>query len=383
MSAKSEIEILLFDDHAPLVKSTVRDLEEHGYRVVGVTDPKGALELIKEDRKRFGVALLDILYQKDSTAAGPRDPPVGLEMLRELTQEGGAAKVIMWSQTTDLNHAIEAINAGALAFRPKTAEPEDVFLYVENAVQAAYAELVRRRDFERLADLQAGLMSRQQSATKVFKMTADCRPSPGMEVSGDFYRYLDFGPERRGVFLGDVMGHGLASAFVTGMVFTMFAGTPVEDLSAAGFLRLLHKKLWSLFGERGEIQYIAAAFCLFDDSDSTFRYAILGQTPPLFLWRTSEGRCEVLNERSRLLGAIKEFDLESFPTVKMEQGDRLVLCTDGVANFDSDRRGSTEKIQSIIEENAASTDDEVSSMILAAEDSGEDDKTVIVVSLIG
>ncbi len=60
--------------------------------------------------------------------------------------------------------------------------------------------------------------------------------APAADITGDFYDYVDLGPGRVGILLGDVSGHGIEAAIVMGMarkslsIFARSAAGPAEAL---------------------------------------------------------------------------------------------------------------------------------------------------------
>jgi serine phosphatase RsbU (regulator of sigma subunit) len=151
------------------------------------------------------------------------------------------------------------------------------------------------------------------------------------EVGGDYYDFLNLGPGRLGLVLGDISGKGMAAAL---LMANLQANLRSQYATAwdepEKFLRSVNR----LFHENTiESAYATLFFAQYDDRQQRLRYANCGHYSAL-LFRAS-GEVERLHSTSTVLGLFGEWECE----VKEEQlvpGDTLLLYTDGVTeSFDT------------------------------------------------
>jgi anti-sigma regulatory factor (Ser/Thr protein kinase) len=123
--------------------------------------------------------------------------------------------------------------------------------------------------------------------------------------------------------MGDVMGHGLASAAIMGQLRTAVRMLAAQDLRPDQLLRRLDD-LSRRFGE----DYIATClYLVYDPVARRCRLANAGHVPPVLV--SPGGRSAVVEVPSGVPIGVGggAFETIEFP---VEDGSRLVLCTDGL-----------------------------------------------------
>ncbi|HEV8559188.1 MAG TPA: response regulator transcription factor [Actinophytocola sp.] len=119
------IRVLIVDDHK-LVRQGLRFLleQEDGIEVVGeCADGTAAIQAVRTLEPT--VVLLDLFMP------GPN----GISVLTEIKQDRPATEVLMLTSSTDDEHLIAAVRAGALAYLPKTAGVDQVVASVRAAAR--------------------------------------------------------------------------------------------------------------------------------------------------------------------------------------------------------------------------------------------------------
>ena len=157
---------------------------------------------------------------------------------------------------------------------------------------------------------------------------------PSMIVSGDFFDVLDIADDRAGLFICDVMGHGVRAALVAAIVRS--AVTEFRSLwTRPGELMVaINRALLGAFAN-SEITLFASAFCLVADlGRGQLRYASAGHPSPLHYTRASTGGTATA---SPLMGtrsgpALGLFDAARYETIrrKLSPRDVVLLFTDGL-----------------------------------------------------
>lgn len=176
------------------------------------------------------------------------------------------------------------------------------------------------QELETARHIQSSLLPRRMP--EVRGLAIDARYLPMADVGGDLYGFLAMDPERLGILVADVSGHGVPAALIASMVKVALAAQAehASDPAAvlAGMNRILHGNL-----ERG---FVTAAYLYMDTG--TAAYASAGH-PPLLIWREAEGRVEEVRQESLPLGRFREAGYRN-EELRVSPGDRLLLYTDGV-----------------------------------------------------
>jgi len=174
------------------------------------------------------------------------------------------------------------------------------------------------QELETARRIQSSLLPRRMP--EVRGLTVAARYLPMADVGGDLYDFLAADPERVGILVADVSGHGVPAALIASMVKIALAAQAehASDPAAvlAGMNRILHGNL-----ERG---FVTAAYIYIDAGTAT--YASAGH-PPQLVWH--EGQVEELRQESLPLGRFRRAEYRN-GELRLSPGDRLLLYTDGV-----------------------------------------------------
>lgn len=176
---------------------------------------------------------------------------------------------------------------------------------------------------------------------------------PAADIGGDFIHTWTDDSERFHVALIDVTGHGLASAMSVARIHGEIERLRDEhpDDGPARLLKRLNRYFHRLL-VRHEL-YASATMISLDPHSGELRYASAGH-PPVFI-RSRSGIRE-LDSTTMLLGAVDDATFgEEEVVVRLEEGDRIVLYTDGAyeaRNPKGDRFG-LERLRDILRRPAA------------------------------
>ena len=136
---------------------------------------------------------------------------------------------------------------------------------------------------------------------------------PTGAVGGDFFHVLPLSDTEAGVFICDVMGHGVRAALVTAIQRAL-----VEELAGLGrqpgeFLTHINQALLSILRRTRTPMFASAFYLYLNAATGELRYANAGHPKPLHL-RRSEGRVDVLASNGArpgsALGVFESCDLQ-------------------------------------------------------------------------
>jgi serine phosphatase RsbU (regulator of sigma subunit) len=155
----------------------------------------------------------------------------------------------------------------------------------------------------------------------------------GVELGGDFYDLFRARGEGWAAVIGDVQGKGPDAAAVTALArHTLRAAAAYED-RPGGVLGLLHRALREQSAER----FLTVAYAHLSLVGERVRLELACGGHPLPLVLHPDGVVEPVGRLGTLLGTDIEPQLNDV-TVELEQGDVLVLYTDGVTEVRRRRR---------------------------------------------
>ena len=204
-------------------------------------------------------------------------------------------------------------------------------------------ELRRKEDAEKLEaerrvtqeleiarQVQARLFPQIQPELKTVEYAGICLQA--RQVGGDYFDYLNLGPERLGLVIGDVSGKGIAAAL---LMANLQASLRSQSSLAVDQPQALLRSVNRLFYDNtSDSAYASLLFADYDDPTRRLRYANCGHLAGLLLRR--DGNVERLESTGTLLGLFKEWDC-SMGEQELFPGDVLALYTDGVTEASNDR----------------------------------------------
>ena len=167
---------------------------------------------------------------------------------------------------------------------------------------------------------------------------------PTGAVGGDFFHVLPLSNTEAGVFICDVMGHGVRAALVTAIQRAL-----VEEMAGMGrepgeFLTHINRALLSILRRTRTPMFASAFYLYMNAATGELRYSNAGHPKPLHV-RRSDNRVEVLGSNGGRPGsALGVFENAIYKTLHAEAkpGDLILMFTDGI--FEVEGRGTNTSI---------------------------------------
>jgi serine phosphatase RsbU (regulator of sigma subunit)/predicted enzyme related to lactoylglutathione lyase len=201
---------------------------------------------------------------------------------------------------------------------------------VRRSLELRRQEHAEKLEFERRAaqeleiakQVQARLSPQIQPRLRTVEYVGMCLPA--RQVGGDYFDFLNLGPQRLGLIVGDVSGKGIAAALLmANLQASLRSQSAVAFDDPEALLRSVNRLFYDNTSDNA---YASLLFAEYDDSTCRLRYANCGH---LSLLLRRDGNVEQLESTSTLLGLCKEWDC-SMREQELPPGDVLVLYTDGV-----------------------------------------------------
>ncbi|WCE00567.1 SpoIIE family protein phosphatase [Streptomyces sp. HUAS 31] len=146
-------------------------------------------------------------------------------------------------------------------------------------------------------------------------------------VGGDWFDSVKLPGARTALVVGDVMGHGLNSAAMMGQLRTAVQTMAALDLPPAQLLRNLD----DLAQRLGDTYLATCLYAVYDPIAGELHIANAGHIPPVLV-RAGDGRSELLDLPTGAPIGVGGVPFEAV-RVRVQPGDRLVMCTDGLVEM--------------------------------------------------
>ena len=236
-----------------------------------------------------------------------------------------------------------------------------------------------QRELEVATRIQLSILPASFPDSANFRVAA--RYVPMTSVAGDFYDFIVADDRQAGLLIADVSGHGVPAALIASMV--KLAATSQRG-NAADPSSVLTGMNAALFGNT-QNQFVTAAYVHLNVESRELRYSAAGH-PPMLLLRN--GNVQAVTENGLMLAA---FDFATYSNVahKLQQGDRLLLYTDGIieaANRNGEFFGH-DALCLLLQQTARLAPSEAADRVIASVQqwaaTQDDDLTVLVCDYVG
>ncbi len=160
------------------------------------------------------------------------------------------------------------------------------------------------------------------------------RFSPKGAVSGDFYDFAALSETNAGVFICDVMGHGVGAALVTAVIRGMLVEMARAMSDPSEVLAQINRALVPIMRHAGAPMFASAFYMTADAASGEIQFANAGHPNP-FVVRRDLGQIERIGSEAHgpALGLMQE---SSYQTGRrtLAQHDLVMMFTDGIFEVD-------------------------------------------------
>lgn len=343
-TVEGPVRVLLVEDNtgdARLIREFIIDSGGSAFEVEWVKRLDAAIERLRD--QAIGVVLLD-LSLPDSR---------GIETFLKLHASAPTIPVVVLTGMADETLAVQAVHEGAQDYLVKGQGDGRLLVRalryaVERSAIAQqlsrYAEELRRKNAQMEADIHMAREIQQVFLPQqypVFPPTSSPEKSalrfhhryqPAAEVGGDFFAVFPISDSAAGVFICDVMGHGLRAALITAVLRGLVEELKPVAADAGKFLTEINRGLHAILRRTDQVMMATAFYALVDAREGEVRFASAGHPSPL-LARRRAGKVQALDELDPRHGpAMGLFEKSIYPAGRcvLEEGDLIVLFTDGL-----------------------------------------------------
>jgi sigma-B regulation protein RsbU (phosphoserine phosphatase) len=201
---------------------------------------------------------------------------------------------------------------------------ENARLY--QAVRRQEAQL--EKDIAMAREVQLRLLPREAPSHPHADMAV--RFLPARSIGGDLYDFLDYGPNRTAIVLGDVSGKAAPAALFAALVSGIMRAAAAQLPEPAAMMALLNDWLQE---RKLDSQYVTLLFALWNDENQTLQVANSGAVQPLFC---GAGESVVVRAEGFPLGLFPDVTYEEF-SVATQPGDVIIFISDGILDAEDDK----------------------------------------------
>jgi serine phosphatase RsbU (regulator of sigma subunit) len=176
---------------------------------------------------------------------------------------------------------------------------------------------------------------------------------PAGPVSGDFFHVCRISDHQAGVFVCDVMGHGVRSAMITAAMRALVEQTQADASHPGELLERLNHSLCAILRQNDETIYATAVYLVIDTADLEICWASAGHPCPLLVREQAVTPLALAKDkRGKVLGLLESATYQTGEST-LEAGDRLLLYTDGISEvFAGDKEFGVEGVTRVLREQA-------------------------------
>jgi sigma-B regulation protein RsbU (phosphoserine phosphatase) len=151
---------------------------------------------------------------------------------------------------------------------------------------------------------------------------------PARTIGGDLYDFLDYGPGRTAIVLGDVSGKAAPAALFAALVSGIMRSTAAHAPDPAEMLASLNDAMQE---RKLDSQYVSLLFALWNDDDRTLRVANSGAVQPVVC---RQGQSITIKAEGFPLGLFPDVTYDEI-AVPTEPGDAIVFVSDGILDAEN------------------------------------------------
>jgi sigma-B regulation protein RsbU (phosphoserine phosphatase) len=255
---------------------------------------------------------------------------------------------ILLSGFSEPSELVKAVRAGIHSYILKPWDQDYLISELDKAMEYYRMRDENRQNARRLeeelrwaGEMQRSFLKANAPRRQGLEIKVSYRPLPNLHCGGDYYDVIYVGADRYLLLIGDVEGHGVRGAFVTGILKAVIYSEYVKDrvdkdLSPAAFLAWLNDRM--LQGPGGSANLLITFFAgMLDLRSRRFTYSNAGQNRPFLVRGGKAIELHLTGPAFGMSGGIayREEGLD------LLDGDLLFLYTDGLSEVGAARDGAS------------------------------------------
>ena len=205
---------------------------------------------------------------------------------------------------------------------------------------------------------------------------------PARTIGGDLYDFVEYGPGRMAIVLGDVSGKAAPAALFAALVSGIMRSAAQQRPEPARMLATLNNTIQE---RKLESQYVTMLFALWNDDSRTLQVANSGAVQPILC---RQGHSSTVRAEGFPLGLFPNANYDEL-NVATEPGDVIVFVSDGILDAENAQREmyGPERLSELLSSRGEQSAQEIADAILndvsrfQGEQERFDDETIIVLRI--
>ncbi|WP_100065251.1 PP2C family protein-serine/threonine phosphatase [Miniphocaeibacter massiliensis] len=238
-----------------------------------------------------------------------------------------------------------------------------------------------RKELDAARNIQRGILPEKGNHNGLL---VEYKYIPSQFLSGDMFDVIKIDDHRVGVYIADVVGHGLSSSLIT-----MFIRQTVRYLIKGKKIANPNKVLRNLIARFEELQladniYFTIFYGVFDTRTNEYKYANAGHNAiPIKIG--IDGKIELLEGKGLPISLIFTKGKYVENTINLQKGERILFYTDGITetkDYFNELFGIDNLINTIKKNNLNLLDDIVNSVSMYRWGAQEDDIALLLIERV-
>lgn len=208
------------------------------------------------------------------------------------------------------------------------------------------------------------------------------------ETGGDYFDFIDVTSGLNAhtlIAVGDVMGHGVASALLMASARAALRAHAPEHMDLAELLRRVNRVL---AGDARHNRFMTLALIVIDPVHGTARWASGGHDPTI-VFHVATGAFTELEGSGIPLGIMADAEYQQYEAQGLARGDVLMIGTDGIweSRNPAGEFYGKDRLRDLMREHAAKSAKEIAALVqkslvaFRGREGSEDDVTFVVVKI--
>jgi serine phosphatase RsbU (regulator of sigma subunit) len=374
--------ILLVDDDAMILAGLKRQLRSQ-YSIEIALSGEEALKIIDE-KGPFAVVVSDY-YMPGMN---------GIDFLCKVKRVEPDTVRMMLTGSADMSTAIQAVNEGSIfQFHPKPCPANTLGQAIQSGIQKyrkttdSQTQIKKiKMSLEEASRIQQTLMPKSDPNVDGFDIAGKSIWCD--ETSGDYYDFIhpqDWGKEKIGIVVADVIGHGISAALLMTTVRASLRERILSPGNGPSIIRDINQRLVKDIEELN--LFVTMFYSEIDMNEKSFRWVHAGHEPAILYDRAKE-IFEMLGGEGVPLGVVDDWVYKE-AEIRIDSGQIILIGTDGIkeaCNSQGEYFGN-DRLMTIIREHADKSAKEILNEVFDTLNSfrfpaeRKDDETLVVIKV--
>lgn len=218
----------------------------------------------------------------------------------------------------------ESENATILDLREKNRQLTQAYQDLKAAQARLIEEEKLERELEIASKLQLSILP--QRVPQVVGFDFGALMVPASSVGGDFYDFIQLGPDRLGIVVGDVCSKGIPAALFMTLTYTAMRSEALRHRNPGDALKAVNRRLMEL-NDTG--MFVTILYGILDTTSRQFTFARAGHPRPLIL-DAQFAPLDLPSNTGQPVGLFEDFLLDE-QSVQLPRGSSMLIYSDGLS----------------------------------------------------